>query len=155
MNTYYKLLQRLKSLFEEDQDVNSVTTGEFDQWKKDDFALVHLEFTASPFVENTSINRFDVLITAVDIRDINNEDTKDVFWFNDNRHDNWNLTYKILNLGLRKLQRDEDYDIVNVSSSEPLSWAFMNGLDGWQQTWTIDVIDESTNICVENERKRC
>ena len=34
MNTYYRLLEHLKTIFEEDVEINTVLTGDFEQWKK-------------------------------------------------------------------------------------------------------------------------
>ena len=152
MNTYYETLNHLKITFEEDTRVNNVVTGDFEQWKRDMFNLVHIDITSSELVnkENTALVRFNVTINVLDIRDVNKEDIKDRFWFNDNRHDIWNETLSILNLARNKVIKDHlgnNITLDSVSAADRITYAMMNGLDGWQQTWVIDVPDDFTSIC--------
>lgn len=151
MNTYYELIKYLKATFEEDNRVNNVVTGDFEEWKKDVFLLVHLDVTDSPFTDlnNTSTVYFNVDITVLDVRDVNKQNVKDRFWHNDNRHDAWNDTLSVLNLARNKVIKDIDRDIsINTASTaERITYAYMNGLDGWRQTWTIEVPDYFTAVC--------
>lgn len=152
MNTYYELIKHLKTTFEEDERVNNVVTGDFEQWRKDLFNLVHIDVIDSPYLDNvnTSVIRFTVEINVLDIRDVNKEDLKDRFWFNDNRHDIWNETLSILNLARNKIVKDHlqnDITLDSASSATKVTYAMMNGLDGWTQIWTIDVPDNFTSIC--------
>ena len=64
MNTYYELIKHIKETFEEDVRVNNVVTGDFEQWKKDLFILVHLDVIDSPFLgnSNTGVVNFNVVI---------------------------------------------------------------------------------------------
>lgn len=152
MNTYYEVLKYLKATFEEDAErVNSVVTGDFEQWKRDEFSIVHINVIDSPFLgnQNTSTIQFNVEIQVLDIRDVNKEQDKDKFWFNDNRQDLWNETLSILNLARNKVIKDFDNDITlnAATSAERITYAYMNGLDGWSQTWTIEVPDLFTAVC--------
>ena len=152
MNTYYKLIQHLKTIFEEDSNVKTVITGDFEQWKRDIFVLVHIEVLSSAFVglQNTNVTRYDVSINVLDIRDVNKEQVKDKFWHNDNRHDIWNTTRAILKLAENKMIKDTsctDITLIDAASAEKVTYAYMNWLDCWQQTWTIDVPDELTTVC--------
>ena len=152
MNTYYRLLEHLKTIFEEDVEINTVLTGDFEQWKKDIFSIAHIEVLSSSFVglQNTNVTRYVVSINVLDIRDVNKEVDKDKFWHNDNRHDIWNTTRAVLKRAENKMIKDHLYtDITLIDASEALkiTYAYMNGLDGWQQTWTIDVPDELTTVC--------
>lgn len=152
MNTYYRLITQLKTIFEQDNDVNTVVTGDFEQWKKDIFSIVHLEVLSSDFIglESLNVTRFEVSINVLDIRDVNKENTKDKFWHNDNRHDIWNTTRAVLKRAENKMIKDilgTDITITSATGAEKVSYAYMNGLDGWQQTWTIDVPDELTTVC--------
>lgn len=157
MNSYYELLKHLKTTFEGDADVSTVVTGDVSQldvYQKNIYPLVHISVTSSPYINLTSLSRFSVEVTCVDIRDANKEEDRDKFWYNDNRHDNWNDTFKILktaNLKLLKDHLDTDITLVDVSDSTPVSYGFKNGLDGWQQTLTIDVPDDYTTICSDLE----
>jgi hypothetical protein len=103
------------------------------------------------FIEETSsISRFTVEITVLDIRDVNKEAVNDKFWRNDNRHDIWNTTHSILKTARTKVLKDyndEDIILVSATSATRLSLVKSNMLDGWQQTWTVDVPDDFTTIC--------
>lgn len=152
MNTYYEVLKYLKATFEEDERVNNVVTGDFEQWKRDEFLLVHIDVTDSPFTgdQNTALIQFNVAITVVDIRDVNNEDVKDKFWHNDNRQDSWNDTFSVLALARNKTVKDHlgnNITLNTATAAERITYAYMNGLDGWTQTWTIEVPDNFTAIC--------
>ena len=151
MNTYYEVIKYLKKTFEEDSRVKNVVTGDYEQWKKDVFLLVHLDVVSSPFTNllNTSTIFFDVDITVLDIRDVNKENVKDRFWHNDTRHDSWNDTLSVLNLARNKVIKDIDRDITisAATQADKITFAYMNGLDGWQQTWTIEVPDNFTSVC--------
>lgn len=152
MTTYYRLITLLKTIFEQDNDVNTVVTGDFEEWKKDIFAIVHLEVISSAFVglQNVNVTRFEVSINVLDIRDVNKENVKDKFWHQDNRHDIWNTTRAVLKRAENKMIKDTeqtDITLTDATSAEKVTYAYMNGLDGWQQTWTIDVPDELTTVC--------
>lgn len=154
MNTYYELLKHLKATFDEDSRVSNVVTGDFEEWRKDVFLLVHLDVNSSPLInlENTSTVRFVVDVNVLDIRDVNKEDIKDRFWHNDNRHDAWNDTFSVLLLARNKLIKDHldnNITISEVSAAERVTYAYGNGLDGWSQTLTIDVPDNFTSICYD------
>jgi hypothetical protein len=153
MNTYYELLNHLKTTFESDDDVSTVVTGDtsqIDVYRKKIFPLVHVLVTSSPFLPSTAVTRYLVEVTCVDIRDDNKTEVKDKFWYNDNRHDNWNLTRKILKTANLKLLKDHlntDITLVDAIDASPVMYGYKNGLDGWQQTLTIDVPDDYTTIC--------
>lgn len=159
MNTYYELIKQIKTIFEEGEvglKASTVTMEEdyriIDNYKKNLFPLVHIEVSDSPFisVDNLSTHRFNVIINVLDIRDINKEEVNDKFWSNDNKQDNLNKCYAILRRALNKMVKDTlntDITIENVTPVVPVIYAHKNLLDGWQQTWTIDVPDTLTTVC--------
>lgn len=152
MNTYYQLLTHLKATFEEDDRVSNVVTGDFEEWRSDMFLLVHIDINTSPFIgtDNTSLIRFNVDINVLDIRDVNKEDTKDRFWHNDTRHDSWNDCLSVLNIARNKIVKDHldnNIDLNSATDARRVTYAQGNGLDGWSQTWTIDVPDNFSSIC--------
>ena len=152
MNTYYELIKHIKTTFEEDDRVKNVVTGDFEQWNKDIFLLVHIDVTDTPFVseDTTSLVVFNVVVTVLDIRDVNNQDVKDRFWHKDNRHDSWSDTLCVLNLARNKVRKDHLRNLITLqtaTSAERITYAYMNGLDGWQQTWTVEVPDTFTSVC--------
>jgi len=153
--SYNSLIETLKETFESDDTVATVVTGDatdVDNYKKNLFPLVHIEVDNSPFlgVANTSSSQYNVIITVVDIRDINKEEDRDKFWKNDNRHDNWNTTRHILRTAEVKMIKEvygENINLVTTTGAEKLSFVRENTLDGWQQTWAIDVPDEYVRAC--------
>ena len=153
--SYNLLIETLKETFESDDRVSTVVTGdatEVDNYKKNLFPLVHIDVNDSPFtnVDNTSTSQYNVIITVVDIRDINKEDDRDKFWRNDNRHDNWNLTRAILRTAEVKMIKEmfgENVSLNSATGAELLSFVRENTLDGWQQTWNIQVPDEYVKTC--------
>jgi len=153
--SYNRLLETLKETFESDAMVSTVVTGdatEVDNYKKNLFPLVHLDVENSPFlgVANTSSSQYNVVVTVVDIRDVNKEEDRDKFWKNDNRHDNWNTTRHILRTAEVKMIKEiygNNINLVTTTGAELLSFVRENTLDGWQQTWTIDVPDEYVRAC--------
>ena len=155
MNSYYTLIETLKRIFEDDDRVSTVVTGgtnEIDMYKKNVFPLVHLNVVDSPFVDQstTALTRYTVEVTCLDIRDINKEENKDKFWYNDNRHDNWNLTRSILKVAESKLIKDKfglDVTLESASAATMFDYTKENLLDGWQQVLTIDVPDLFVSEC--------
>src|SRR5690554_1977305 len=145
--SYSLLIETLEATFKSDERVSTITTGdatEVDNYRKNLFPLVHIDVNDSPFigVENTSMSRYNVIITVVDIRDINKEEDRDKLWRNDNRHDNWNLTRNILRTAEVKMIKEKhgyDVSLNTATTAELLSFVRENTLDGWQQTWVIDV----------------
>lgn len=156
MNTYFSLIQTLKTIFEQDVNVSTITTQDdhkiIDNYKKNVYPLVHLNILSSPFIgtQNTAVVRYDIEVNVLDIRDINKEEVNDKFWLNDNRHENLDTTRAILKLGLNKMVKDTldtDITVDSATAAEPVIYAFSNLLDGWKQTWTIDVPDFITTVC--------
>lgn len=153
MRTYIELLKNLKTVFEEDQNVSTVTTEGFadmDLWKKNVYPIVDVFVIDEVAIDNTAMTRYNVEITVLDIRDINNEEIIDKFYRNDNRHDNWNTTQAILKTGRNKmLKNQQENDITIDSYTNALRMVIQkeNMLDGWQQIWSVDVPDDLTTIC--------
>lgn len=153
MRAYYDLIKHLKTVFEEDINVSTVVTegyNDMDNWKKNIYPVVDVFVVNEVVTNNTAVTRFNVEITVLDIRDINKEEVNDKFWRNDNRHDNWNTTHAILKTARNKMFKnhlDTDITLESATTAERLIVVKENTLDGWQQSWTIDVPDEQTTIC--------
>jgi hypothetical protein len=154
MTSYNTLIETLQEVFSKNEDprIETIASGEFtDEYKKNIFPLVHFVVTDSPFIglDTTGVTRYSVEVTVVDIRDVNKEEDRDKVYKNDNRHDNWNLTRSILRTAEAKLikQKYDALNLIDASSAAPLSFSKENLLDGWQQTWTIDVDDIYVSKC--------
>lgn len=154
--SYNLLIETIKQTFESDDMVSTVITGdatEVDNYKKNLFPLVHIDVESyNPIVNvtNTSTVSYNVVITVVDIRDINKEQDRDKFWKNDNRHDNWNTTAHILRTAEVKMIKEiygDNVSLVSTSNADLLSVQRENLLDGWQQTWNISVPDIYIKAC--------
>lgn len=153
MRAYHDTLNYLRTLFESDEFVNTVTSDgfiDFDNFRRNIYPLVDIYIMTSPLIQtSTSISQFTVDITVVDIRDFSNEDVNDKFYHNDNRHDNWNLTHSILKTAFAKVvknYRDENIHLESSTDAERIVFGKENGLDGWRTTWTISV-EDNTSIC--------
>jgi energy-converting hydrogenase A subunit M len=154
MRAYYDLLQHLKATFEDISDVATITTEgyiDMDNWRKSIYPIVDIFVTTSPQLLNTTaLARFNVEITCLDIRDINNEEVNDKFWRNDNRHDNWNTTHAILEQAKDRLIKDWNDNNITLNSVTDLERIVLgkeNGLDGWRTTWVVDVPKDYNAIC--------
>ena len=156
MNTYYELIKALKTIFEQDIDVHTVICesdpSKIDNYKKNIFPLVHIAVGNSPFIgqSTTALTRYNVEITVVDLRETNLEPVNDKFWFNDNRHDNWNLTRAILKKAENKFIKDTlgiNITLESAGDAQILNFKKENTFDGWSQNWTMDVPDLLTTVC--------
>lgn len=155
MNSYYELLKHIKGIFESDVNVSTVSTEEaglIDNYKKNLFPLVHIDVIEKQFtgINGLAVDRYLVDIHVLDIRDINNNEVNDKFWNNDNRHDNLNKCGAILNKALNKMVKDFDgtgITLTGSTSATPQVYEFSNLLDGFQQTWTVEVPDTLTTVC--------
>ena len=148
---FYSVTENLKTELLTIPFVKTVTEGsifEVDLNKQTIFPLSHI------MVNNVSLEehvmRFNVSIICMDIVDISNTATTDVFIGNDNEQD-------VLNTQLAVCQRmaqsmlngnlsDLGYEIETAPTCEPFTERFENLLAGW--TMTFDLV-------VANEMSRC
>tara|TARA_R110000796_G_scaffold58965_6_gene135847 strand:+ start:1569 stop:2039 length:471 start_codon:yes stop_codon:yes gene_type:complete len=153
--SYNALIETIKQTFESDSMVSTVVSGDatdVDNYKKNLFPLVHVEVTNMPFLgsQNTSTVDYNVVITVVDIRDVNKEEDRDKFWTNDNRNDNWNTTAFILRTGQVKMIKEiygDNISLNGATAADKLDGVRANVLDGWQQTWTVSVPNIYIKAC--------
>lgn len=156
MRSYFDTLTYFETLLSSDELVNTVTSGvrsEIDHYKKNIFPIANILILRSPPNPNndqTAVTRYDVEVTALDIRDNNKEYSLDKVWYNDNRQDNWNRTraiLKFLHNRLIKVEDDDQISLVSASECLRIDNEFANNLDGWTQTFTIDIWDQYTKVC--------
>lgn len=154
MRTYHDVLQYLKSIFESDTQVGTISSDGFtdmDNWRKNIYPIVDLYVIDAPTILNTTaLKQYNIEVICLDIRDFNKEDVNDKFYHNDNRHDNWNLTDAILERAKDKILKDTNSDITISSATafDRVNNGKENGLDGWRTTWTIDVPKTYNNVCL-------
>ena len=142
MTGYYDITSTLKTALLEDDFVNTVNKGAFndvDIAKQTIFPLSHLR------VENISHEdsalRFSIALELLDIVDISNEQTNDRFRGNDNKDDVFNTQ---LGVGVRLVERfrrgdlfTSEYEYGGSANYEQLDNEYENGLSGWRLTFDI------------------
>ena len=151
MTGYYTLIKTLKTHFENDHLVNTVTDGdifEVDIAKQTIFPLVHTMVTQAQFESN--IQRFTLTIFCMDIMDAVKEEDNTSWETRDNTNDALNYTLQILNRAYQMLLHgalhDLNYHVDNTPTCEPFTERFENNLVGWAMTLDIICPNDMT-IC--------
>lgn len=151
MTGYYTILDKLKTHFDADPIVNTVTQGDIfqvDLNKQTIFPLTHIMVNSSTLTPNTQT--FNVSILAMDIVDISKTEVTDLFQENNNELDVLNTQYAVLNRAYQKMLHgnlwDDLFVIEDNPSLEPFTERFENYLAGWTMTFDIVVPNEMT-IC--------
>lgn len=122
--------ERIKTIFSANED-------EIDFNKRDLYPMANIRINSNDF--DTSDVTFEV--TVIDQRDINKRAITNKFNGNDNRWDNWSLTYDVLRSIINKLERLQNGNNISfVNSSNPvlIDNAFANGLDGYSVLITLN-----------------
>lgn len=115
--------ERIKTLFSGNED-------EIDFNKKDLYPMANIRVSANDF----NSDQITYEVTVLDIRDINKKQITSKFQGNDNRWDNWTLTYDVIRLLINKIERlqnDKDIEYSSSSGALQIDNAFANGLDGF------------------------
>ena len=146
-NALFKIIDLIGGYLNEDEDVKSLFSlgaDEIDQQKNDVFPLANIQLQSIDF-QNSQIT-FE--ITHLDIRDENKNGVDDKFAWNDNRWENWSVSYSVLLNLLAKLKLIRIDGIEFVSSSDPtiINKDFQTGLDGLVLSVTFWV-NPSVKIC--------
>ena len=121
---------RIKTIFSANED-------ELDFNKRDLYPMANIRVNSNDF--NSNDVTFEV--TVIDQRDTNKRAITNKFNGNDNRWDNWSLTYDVLRSVLNKIERlqnDDNISFVNSSSPVLIDNAFANGLDGYGVLITLN-----------------
>jgi len=151
MANYFTLLNTLRTHFESDAFINTVTEGDIfkvDLAKQTIFPLTHIIVNSSS-IENNII-RFNVSILCMDIVDISKNTATDQFIGNDNEQDVLNTMFAVQNRLYDVLRRGDLYSDNFVTEGnatlEPFAERFENYLAGW--TMTLDILmSNSMTIC--------
>tara|TARA_R110000868_G_scaffold203335_1_gene451162 strand:- start:736 stop:1179 length:444 start_codon:yes stop_codon:yes gene_type:complete len=127
---------RIKTIFSANED-------EIDFNKKDLYPISNVRVDSNDF--NSNDVTFEV--TIIDQRDTNKRAITNKLNGNDNRWDNWSLSYDVLRSIINKIDRLQNDDNISfVSSSNPvlIDNAFSNGLDGYSVLITLNF---PNNLC--------
>lgn len=151
MTGYYAILDKLKTHFDSDPIVNTVTQGDIfqvDLNKQTIFPLTHIMVNSSTLTPNTQT--FNISILAMDIVDISKDEVADLFQENNNELDVLNTQHQVLNRAYQQMYHgnlwDDKFVIEGEPSLEPFTERFENYLAGWTMTFDIVVPNEMT-IC--------
>jgi hypothetical protein len=152
MNHLSQLYQYIKTIAEEDSNVNHVikgTVGEVDLDKMIIPPVVNININSGSFTNGNTVN-FNVELVCLAQRDINKEVRTDDFWEQDNEIDNLNETHAILNRMWLKMYRD--FEKNNITASEnPTLTAIIFGtaklLDGWLLTFEVEMPNDMISLC--------
>ena len=151
MTGYYNLLDKLKTHFDADVIVNTVTQGDIfkvDLSKQTIFPLVHIMVNNCTLDERTTT--WNISLIAMDIVDLSQSVTTDIFLGNDNEVDVLNTQQAVLNRAYEIIKHGSlAYDLFMVegtASLEPFTERFENYMAGWTMTFDIVTPNEMT-IC--------
>ena len=143
MTGYYNLLDKLKTHFDSDAILNTITQGDIfkvDLAKQTIFPLIHIMVNSCTIDEQTTT--WNVSLIAMDVVDLSKTLTTDVFLGNDNEIDVLNTQHAVLNRVYDIMKRGSlMYDLFQVEGTatlEPFTERFENYLAGW--TMTIDIV---------------
>jgi hypothetical protein len=150
MRAFYQAIAYIKSTLENAPLLNTITHGTdiIDNVKKNIFPLAHINILSSSI--NNGVVNFTFEIAVVDIRNISKINVTDKFLGNDNELDNLNTCHAILNYMITqmRLQRsDEDIELQNDPTLQPILLAFTNALDGWKCDIEISVPNNDFTVC--------
>ena len=151
MTGYYNLLDKLKTHFDADVIVNTVTQGDIfkvDLSKQTIFPLVHIMVNNCTLDSNTTT--WNISLIAMDVVDLSKSATTDIFLGNDNEVDVLNTQQAVLNRAYEIIKHGSlAYDLFMVegtASLEPFTERFENYMAGWTMTFDVVTPNEMT-IC--------
>ena len=148
---YFDLIDKLKTHFDNDVLVNTVTQGnlfDVDLNKQDIFPMVHLIVNTASLESN--VVRYNISILAMDIVDITKDETVSKFDGNDNELYVLNTQLQVLTRCYELLLRgdlwSDKFQIDGNPNCEPFVDRFENKLGGWTMTCDI-LIPNGMTIC--------
>jgi hypothetical protein len=148
---YFDIIDKLKTHFDGDVLVNTVTQGnlfDIDLSKQTIFPLVHIIVNTASLESN--VVRYNISILAMDIVDITKDETVSEFDGNDNELYVLNTQLQVLTRCYELLLRgdlwSDKFQIDGNPTCEPFVDRFENKLAGWTMTCDI-LIPNGMTIC--------
>jgi hypothetical protein len=150
MKSFYKTIDYIKTTLESAPLLNTITHGTdiIDNVKKNIFPLAHINVMSSSI--NAGVVNFTFEIAILDIRNISKVKYKDKFLGNDNELDNLNTCHAILNymiMSMRMKRNDNDIELMNEPTLQPILMAFTNALDGWKCDIELSIPNNDFDVC--------
>jgi len=152
MKSFYQAIDYIKQTLESAPLLNTITHGTdiIDNVKKNIFPLAHINILSSAV--GAGVVSFTFEVAVVDIRNMSKVKGSDKFLGNDNELDNLNTCHAILNYMITKmrLQRnDNDIELINDPTLQPVLMAFTNALDGWKCDIEVSVPNDDFSVCCD------
>ena len=151
MTGYFELLNKLKTHFDADVIVNTVTQGDIfkvDLSKQTIFPLLHIMVNNCTLDERTTT--WNISLIAMDVVDLSKNATTSIFLGNDNEIDVLNTQHAVLNRAYEIIKHGSlAYDLFMVEGTanlEPFTERFENYMAGWTMTFDVVTPNEMT-IC--------
>jgi hypothetical protein len=151
MQSYYNILDTIKTTLEADVNVNTVSQGDIfdvDLAKQTIFPLSHIMVNSA--TKNGTTYTFSMSVLLMDIVDVNPTEATDKFRGNDNEQDVLNTQLavgaRLVELLERGSLRDANYALNGSPTFEPFTERFENYLAGWSLNFQIDIPNDMT-IC--------
>ena len=150
MNAFYNITQSIKDAISAEPFTHTITFGDvtdIDLKKQSLFPMAHVQINTASI--NNNYVTFNVTIFYMDLVDISNTQTTDLFLGNDNEQDVLNTQLALatrINRVLQKadLYRDQ-FELLNVATCEPFTERFDNKLAGWAVTFDCGTKSEMTH----------
>tara|TARA_R100001530_G_scaffold132005_1_gene104061 strand:+ start:2269 stop:2739 length:471 start_codon:yes stop_codon:yes gene_type:complete len=148
---YYQLTNTIKEQLLQDQNINTVTTGDLSQvnlGKQDIFPLGHI--LINNVVVGDQTLKFNISVLAMDIVNESKNEVTDIFTGDTNEQDVLNTQLGVLNKLIQVLKRGDlytdMYQLDGDTNLEPFYDRFENNLAGWTASLDIDIYNDIT-IC--------
>ena len=150
MNAFYNVTENIKQAILAEPFAHTITYGdvtEIDLKKQSLFPLAHIQINSASI--NLNYVSFNITIFYMDLVDISNTQTTDLFIGNDNEHDVLNTQLALATRVNRVLQKADLYkdkfELINTASCEPFTERFDDKLAGWAVTFDCGTKDEMTH----------
>lgn len=151
MKGFYSVTEKIKETLAAEPFVNTVSFGGIDDVdlnKQNIFPLSHLMVNNVIVQEKTLI--FNMSLLSMDIVDISNDETENIFRGNNDEQDVLNTQLAILTRVASLLKRGDlyvdKYQLQGDMNCEPFVDRFENKLAGWTGTFDV-VIQNDMTIC--------
>lgn len=151
MKGFYSVTEKIKNTLAAEPFVNTVSFGGIDDVdlnKQNIYPLSHVMVNNVTVQEKTLL--FNMSILAMDIVDVSNDETTNIFVGNDNEQDVLNTQLAILTRIATILKRGDlyvdKYQLQGDMNCEPFVDRFENKLAGWTGTFDV-VIQNDMTIC--------
>ena len=144
---FYQLTETIKTELLQDQNINTVTTGDISDVnlnKQDIFPLGHIIINS--VIDEEQILRFNITVLACDIVNQSKEPTVDRFRGNNDVQDILNTQLAVLNRLIQRLRigtlYTDMYQLDGSPSLTPIYDRFENQLAGWSATMDVMIYND-------------